>query len=252
MSSRTPLLGGFDLLAAAATAVAAGVLGVPLLLCPLAAIGVLAVCATVAWVRRPAPIRPPAPVPIPPASAEGGLLERGRAAATAFAEISTGLPAGLLGSRADDMRRQAQLASESLAALARQTATVTRLLGQLSGPGLRDERDAIRRRLARAEGRERSDLSQSLAALETRSDAGRNLTATRTALLSRMAMVTYGLEGLVARLAELVALAEAGSLAAGDDRIDRLTLELEGLRHGMVEAENLGTIAAEFAAEEEK
>ena len=252
MTTRFRLLSGFDLLAAAATAVAAWVLGVPMLVCPLAAVAVLAVLSTVAWVRRPATVRPPAPVSIDPSSSEGALLERGRAAAAAFADISLGLPTGLLGSRADDMRRQSLLASETLSGLAGRAVTVTRLLERLSGSSLRDERDAIRRRLARAEGRRRDELTQSLAALETRSDARRNLASTRTALLSRMETVTYGLEGLVARLAELVALAEAGALAAGDDRIDRLTLELEGLRHGMVEAEELGVLAADFAAGEER
>jgi hypothetical protein len=63
------------------------------------------------------------------------------------------------------------------------------------------------------------------------------LNSTRRELHARMEESVTGLEGLVARLAEIVALSEAGADVAS---VDDLALELDTLRGALVETEELG------------
>ncbi len=252
MTAQTPLIDRFDLLIGAGVGVAAWVFGIPLVICILAALAVVGVNATTGALRRERAAAP-APLPAPPVagSPEARLLERGNAAAAAFGEIAASLPAEVLAERSTDVRRQARLALAMLTDLGRQSATVANLLERLGAGGFREERELIRRRLAKADSRQRIDLGQSLAALETRAEARRNLLDAQSRLRLRMETVTYGMEGLVARLAELAALADSGSLTVDADRIDQLTLELEGLRQGLIQTDHLGRMTAGFAMEEE-
>lgn len=63
------------------------------------------------------------------------------------------------------------------------------------------------------------------------------LEATRLELNSRIEGSVLGLEGLVARLAEIVALSESGADVAS---VDELAFELDTLRTALVETEELG------------
>jgi len=63
------------------------------------------------------------------------------------------------------------------------------------------------------------------------------LDSTRRELHGRMEESVLGLEGLVARLAEIVALSEASADVAS---VDDLALELDSLRSALVETEELG------------
>lgn len=66
------------------------------------------------------------------------------------------------------------------------------------------------------------------------------LQAVRTGLLGRMETTVVGLEGLGARLAEVLALADTtGGVDQASDRIGELSDQLEGLRRGLAETEQL-------------
>lgn len=62
----------------------------------------------------------------------------------------------------------------------------------------------------------------------------------RETLVARMAATALGLEGLVARLAEVLALSStAGSTSTSASEITAIGHELDGLRAGLAEAEAL-------------
>ena len=64
----------------------------------------------------------------------------------------------------------------------------------------------------------------------------RCLRLAREALLAKIRTVVLGLEGLVARVAEVIALGQSG-VGLTEDRIGELEAELEALRGGLLETE---------------
>ena len=61
----------------------------------------------------------------------------------------------------------------------------------------------------------------------------------RDTMLARMQATVLGLEGLVARTAEVVAMSAAGGLDLSADRLAGLAGDLDGLRRGLAEAEEV-------------
>ncbi len=85
-----------------------------------------------------------------------------------------------------------------------------------------------------------AEVARSAAAVRDRIAVRDRLVSARATLIARMEAVTLGLEGLVARLAEVLAL--AGTSGGLDDpvaEISGLAAELEGLRAGLAETEAL-------------
>jgi hypothetical protein len=76
-------------------------------------------------------------------------------------------------------------------------------------------------------------------------DVGQRLREAREMLLARMQSAVLGMEGLVARMAELVALhaTTVGGAPLTAARVAELTNDLEGLRDGLAEAERLSRSA---------
>lgn len=141
-------------------------------------------------------------------------------------------------------------AADTLTALARlgsQATSIEGALARVDDPGL----DAEAARLAEAARRSppgvRQELSRSAAAVADRLAVRDRLRGARAMVLARMQAVALGLEGLVARLAEVLTLAE--TTGGADDTVGQvaeLAGELEGLRAGLAEAESLsrGALAA--------
>jgi hypothetical protein len=100
------------------------------------------------------------------------------------------------------------------------------LSGLPPGP-LREERERARR------------------AVSDQLDVGRRLREAREMLLARMQSAVLGMEGLVARMAELVALhaTTLGGAPLTAAKVAELTNDLEGLRAGLAEAERLSRSA---------
>jgi hypothetical protein len=76
-------------------------------------------------------------------------------------------------------------------------------------------------------------------------EVGGRLREAREMLLARMQSAVLGMEGLVVRVAELVALqaTTAGGAPLTAARVAELTSDLEGLRAGLAEAERLSRSA---------
>ena len=61
----------------------------------------------------------------------------------------------------------------------------------------------------------------------------------RDTLLARMQATAFGLEGLVARSAEVLAMAASRGVDDSDDRLAALSDDLDGLRAALAEAEEV-------------
>jgi len=65
------------------------------------------------------------------------------------------------------------------------------------------------------------------------------LTSARDTLVARLQSTALGLEGLVARATEVLALSASSSAGTADSGIAGLAAELDGLRAGLTETEEL-------------
>lgn len=190
--------------------------------------------------RRPA--RPAPQLPRPPrGSAAAGWLARAEQAVRSLDELAV---SGAPGPTGQAVRNAAAEAGDTLADLARVAAQVTAVeaaLGRVDGPGLEQQAAQLERAARQAAtAAMRTELSRSAAAVRDRQQVRARLLEARETLLARMQAVALGLEGLVARLAEVLALsATAGGTDNGADQIAELALELDGLRAGLAETEAL-------------
>ena len=85
----------------------------------------------------------------------------------------------------------------------------------------------------------RSERQRSLDSVEQQLAVAGRLSDARETILARMQATALGLEGLVARTAELLALGASAGVDTAADRIAELTSELDGLRAGLAEAEEV-------------
>jgi hypothetical protein len=84
----------------------------------------------------------------------------------------------------------------------------------------------------------REEMTRSAAAVRDRQAVRDRLLGARQTLLARMQAVALGLEGLEARLAEVLAMtATTGGVDTTADEIAELATELDGLRAGLAETE---------------
>jgi hypothetical protein len=146
------------------------------------------------------------------------------------------------GAAGDAVRNAAQEAGDTLEDLARlggQVTAVERALQRVDASGLDAEAarlDAAARHAPTDEMRE--EMSRSAAAVRDRQAVRDRLLGARETLLARMQAVALGLEGLEARLAEVLAMtATTGGVDTTAAEIAELATELDGLRAGLAETE---------------
>jgi hypothetical protein len=189
-------------------------------------------------------------LPVASHSPEEGWLRRARRAQATFREIAGSASAGPIAERVTTFGGETEASIASLERLAGQASAVRTALGRLDPAGAAEERDRLGALIAReTDPAARAARQQALASVRAQLDTYGRLTAALNALLARLESGTIGLEGLVARLAEVVALAEtSGTAADGLSEVDSLATELEGLRAGLVEAEGVSTRAIQGLA----
>ncbi len=182
----------------------------------------------------------PPDLPRPPrGSAAAQWLERAEAAVRNLDGMARTTHAGPAG---DAVRNAADEAGDTLVDLARlggQATAVERALQRVDTSGL----DAEARRLDEAarhagSAEMRAEMERSAAAVRDRQAVRDRLFGARQTLLARMQAVALGLEGLEARLAEVLAMtATTGGVDTSAQEIAELATELDGLRAGLAETE---------------
>jgi hypothetical protein len=122
-----------------------------------------------------------------------------------------------------------------------QATLIEQSLGAIDGAGLSRELSTLQRSLqGLPPGPLRDERERAVRAVADQLDVGRRLAEARDMLLARMQSAVLGLEGLVARMAELLALhATTAGASLSSGRVAELTNDLEGMRAGLAEAEEL-------------
>jgi hypothetical protein len=178
---------------------------------------------------------------------EAAWLARAEQAETTFRDIAQSAPEGPVSARVASFGTETEDSLVALRRLAGQASAVRAALSRLDLRKLHAERDRLLA-LRREEGDPAlvAERSRALESVEAQLQGFSRLSAALTTLLARLETGAIGLEGLVARLAEVVALTEtSGSDDEGLSQVDELAEELEGLRAGLVEAEGVSDRAME-------
>lgn len=168
-------------------------------------------------------------------------LDRSEAAVRSLDALARTASAGAAGGA---VRSAATDAGEALDDLLRVAARVSAVEGaeaRVDLHGLDVEAARLEQRARAATNPEQAaELRRSSAAVRDRLAVAARLDEARETLLARMEATALGLEGLVARLAEVLALTEtSGGVDTSAAQISELATEIDGLRAGLAETEAL-------------
>jgi hypothetical protein len=157
----------------------------------------------------------------------------------ALDEMARTAPSGPTGAA---VRSAAEDADDTLLALGRvgvQVTAVERALARVDHGDLDAELGRLEQAARRAPSYElRQEVERSASAVRDRIEVRGRLRSARDTLLARMQSTTLGLEGLVARLAEVLAMVTGtGSSDTSARDIGEIAGELDGLRAGLAESE---------------
>jgi hypothetical protein len=180
-------------------------------------------------------------LPVLTRTPEAAWLARAEAAQHTFDQIAHSAGEGVI---AEEVRSFGDQTAESLYALQRlagQASAIRSAMIRVDPKRLAWEKDRLLN-AARTSDHEQvvAERQRALEAVQSQMDAYGRLERTLAMLIARLESGTLGIEGLVARLAEVIALA-ATSVTATDGlhQVEELAHELEGLRAGLVEAESV-------------
>jgi hypothetical protein len=235
------LLGGLGGAVTAALAPVA-VIGLPVGLAIAGAVYGVKVGIGVLTDRRGAPTPRPPDLPEPRRGGPAHTWLRRAQAAVSTLHAQTESPADpTLREQIGDVDDQAAAALADLARFAGQVTLIERTTAQIDVARLRREYGAIRDALqGLPHGPLREERNRALHAVEDQLEVAKRLDQARETLLAKMQSAVLGLEGLVARMAELLALhatTEGASLTA--TRVAELSNDLEGMRAGLAEADEI-------------
>lgn len=173
-------------------------------------------------------------------SAEERWTRRAEQAVRSFRRLGDSVRSGPVAERARDIGMQADGMLDAVRRLAGQASAVREALRRIDIVRLMREEDRLTYQMGQAESDDiRSEIDRSLQSVRAQHSVYTRLEDAAMRLQARIEAVVIGLEGLVARLVEILALVEAQSPVEGAQQVDALSDELEGLRAGLVETENL-------------
>ncbi|HEU0132327.1 MAG TPA: hypothetical protein VFQ85_15175 [Mycobacteriales bacterium] len=179
---------------------------------------------------------------------EAAWLARAEAAQRNFDQIASSVEEGPVAERVQSLGDEACESLWAIQRLAGQASAIRVALGRMDPRRLAYEQDRLRADRS-GDPVVVAERQRALGAVQAQLDAYQRLTSALTAVLARIESGSLGLEGLVARLAEVVALTQASAVGSGDlAQVDELAQELEGLRAGLVEAEDVSTRAMQGLA----
>ncbi len=173
---------------------------------------------------------------LPPQGTEArALYERAREAADELGEIAQGQPAGPVQVQAADVHARAVDTLEEISRLAGQTVVLARALGRVDVEQVRRDQAHLERARAAESADPASDAA--LEAVRSQLAVAARLEGAWRETHARLRAAALGLESLVASLAEVVAMASVSGEGPTGTRIRGLADTLDGLRQGLVEAE---------------
>jgi len=219
--------------------------GIPVVAGTLIGIGVLTTKVVLGAIRP----RPPAPAPVPPRlpsptpdGAAAELLLRARRAGSRVSYLVGSTSDPWLRDQMSQVDLEVTRVSGSLEEVAGRVTLLEESLVQSEPLRLTDEAARLTTALARAtDDQLRTETQSTLAAVERQRDVLRRLEDRRDTMLRRMETTVTGMEGLAARMGEIVAMG-ASSFEHDDasSRVCALTGDLEALSAGLDEARRLG------------
>ena len=202
-----------------------------------AVLGIKAVAGVLSGRERPTSERN---LPVRGGSAEERFLKRAERAVRTFERLAASVRSGPVAARTTHIGQEAASTLAALRRLAGQASAVAIALRHIDSNALRSEQDRLGAELRSARDPEvREAREQALGAVRDQLDVHARLSQALRSLLARLESGTIELEALGARLAEIVALAETSASTPQLGRVEELGAELEGLRAGLVEAEDI-------------
>lgn len=185
--------------------------------------------------EKPGPGDRPRPELPPPGTEARALYERAREAADELGEIAQGQPPGPVQLQAADVHTRAVDTLEEISRLAGQTVVLARALGRVDVEQVR--RDQAHLEHARSAEGSTAASDAALEAVRSQLAVHARLEGAWRETHARLRAAALGLESLVASLAEVVAMASVSGDGPTGTRIRGLADTLDGLRQGLVEAE---------------
>lgn len=180
---------------------------------------------------------PPPPLPASGTAARH-WLDRAAAAVAALDRMSPRVPVTATDVAASHTADEAHSILTTMRRLGGQCVAVSSALSHADAPGLEAEAQRLRQ-VSEARPADRS-AEQSAQAVEDRVAVRDRLRTAQAELDGRLQSSALSLEGLVARVAEVRAAASAvGQLDPSSDDLDALTQEVEGLRVGLADVEQV-------------
>ncbi|UWZ38269.1 hypothetical protein Drose_08485 [Dactylosporangium roseum] len=192
-------------------------------------------------------IQPPPDLPTPPRGSDAERwLRRAEAAVRTLRRQSESPADPVLRGQIGEVDDQAAGALADLVRFAGQVTLIEQTAAGINVQRLRQDRSQLQRGLqGLPAGPLRQERERALRAVTDQLDVGRRLQEAREMLLARMQSAVLGMEGLVARMSELLALhaTTAGGATLTASKVAELTNDLEGMRAGLAEAERLSRSA---------
>lgn len=180
------------------------------------------------------------PMPAKGSPAEVWLRRAERAVRTLHEQTETPPDPAIRDQIGDVDDRAGEMLGE-LRRLASQVASVDQAVARIDRGRIGQEQVRLQDSLRlTAEGPLREEQLRAAASVEDQLAVYRRLTGVRDTLVARMQTTALGMEGLIARLAEVIALAStSGGVDTTAGRILQLGDELDGMRSGLAETEAL-------------
>jgi hypothetical protein len=155
-------------------------------------------------------------------------------------QLGASAPPGPVAERMETIGGQATGTLEDVRRLAVQASGMDDALAQVDPARLIAEADRLDLQLRRASTKEVHDeVERSRQSIGAQMDVRTRLEQASEKLLARIEAVVLGLESLVARLVEIQAMVRTQSPVDAAGQVDALAEELEGLRAGLAETEEV-------------